>query len=70
MPIHCHSSPRLLINLKEPSISLNLMSDGVTTISKSKKERNGKLLSRQIEDYLNQQLCSLECAIPLQPSKE
>jgi len=44
------------------------MSDGVTTISKSKKEMNGKLLSRQIEDYSNQQLCSLECVIPLQCS--
>ena len=40
------------------------MYDGATTIYESKKEMNGKPLSKQRKDYLNPQLCSLECVIP------
>jgi hypothetical protein len=47
----------------------NLMHDGATIMFKSDLETNGKPRSKQIKDYMNLPLCSLECVIFQQLSK-
>ena len=42
----------------------------VITMFKSNLVINEKQLSRQTKDYMSQQLCSLECAIPQQPFRQ
>jgi hypothetical protein len=60
----------IMDKIKAPNSSLNLMSDGAITMSGSKPRTNGKLHSKQTEDYLNPQLCSLECVTLRKHSKQ
>ena len=46
------------------------MYDEDITMLESDLVMNGKQHSRQIKDCMNQQLCSLECAIPWQPFRQ
>jgi hypothetical protein len=46
------------------------MSDGVIIMLGSKLRTNGKLHSKQTEDYSNPRLCSLECVTLWQHSKQ
>ena len=48
----------------------NLMCNRAITMFKSNLVMNGKRCSKQIEDYINQQLCSLECATLQKPFRQ
>jgi len=53
-PPHSPTSNSPMKTYREWSYLANLISAGVITISKYKKETNGKLLSKPAKDYLNQ----------------
>ena len=53
----------IISKLKGQSIFQNLTYDGAITMFESNLGINGKWHSKQTKDYMNQQLCSLECAI-------
>ena len=63
MPIPFPLFPKSWTNSKELNISLSSMYNGDITTSGSEKVMNGRLHSRQIEDYSNPLSCSLACVI-------
>ena len=70
MPTPYHWSANSWTNSKEHDDSLNWMFSGDTIMSGSEMGTNGKQPSKQTEDFLNQQWCSLECVTHQQHFKQ